>query len=104
MKKLTPNLDTIGGRVKYLREGIGLTREEFGELVGIKVRRLIMFETGERRIGEADISAICKALPWTAHWVTYGGPIEKSPGMLNATLSDITPKAAKNGYHKDQAK
>lgn len=87
-----PDITTMGGRLKYIRIGIGMTREDFAELIQIKPRRLVMIELNERRIGEDDIENICRALLWSVHWLTYGGKMEDHPMFIKAKITDLFPK------------
>jgi len=78
---------TSGKRIRTIRDGIGLSRPEFAEIVGLPERRIRMIENGERRTTEQDLTAICGVFTWATKWIIYGGPIEKEDFILK--VNDI---------------
>ena len=100
------NTDSMGKRIRTIRDGIGITRSEFAEITQLNERRIKMIENEERRITAPDITAICTAFPWATKWIVYGGPIEEADFNLGLKLpSDlhlILPKGIKpNGSNED---
>lgn len=92
---MNPNdYDTAGKRLRYIREGIGLTRDAFAEIVGLSTRRLRGLESDEWELQQSDFEAICGQFPWAANWLTHGGPLTNGvfgmPGLTAEQIKKLT--------------
>ncbi|WP_377516962.1 hypothetical protein [Microbulbifer taiwanensis] len=61
--------------MKAVRELMGLTRNEFGELVGIDWVRLRNVEQLNAKMGEDEFAKIGQMFPELMPWLTYEGDI-----------------------------
>jgi transcriptional regulator with XRE-family HTH domain len=57
-----PKKVRLGGRIRELREGAGLSREQLAEAAGISVRAVVQWELGEREPGWFNMLALAEAL------------------------------------------
>lgn len=62
MPEKDPKKVRLGQRVRELREGKGLTREQLADAAGVSVRAVIQWEIGVREPGWFNILALCEAL------------------------------------------
>lgn len=66
---------TAGERIKGLRELMGLSRTEFGELVGIEPARIRNIELLRTKVNEDDFAALGVAVPQLIPWLTYSAAL-----------------------------
>jgi transcriptional regulator with XRE-family HTH domain len=71
--------ETINERVKYLRESLNLTQQEFAEMLGHKTSNTIsMIEKGKNNLTEYNIRSICEKIlfkgncPVNPDWLRTG--------------------------------
>ena len=64
-----------GERIKGLRELMGLSRTEFGELVGIEPARIRNIELQRTKVNEDDFAALGLTMPELLPWLTYEADI-----------------------------
>ncbi len=62
MTEKNPKMVRLGGRIRELREGAGLSREQLGEAAGVSVRAVVQWELGEREPGWFNMLALAEAL------------------------------------------
>ncbi|WP_444901721.1 helix-turn-helix domain-containing protein [Microbulbifer sp. SSSA007] len=67
--------DSAGGRLRVVREAIGLTQANFAEKLGLKVYQIKNIEYGTSRIPEEVFAVIGRAMPELLPWVVYGGKV-----------------------------
>lgn len=70
-------VESLEGRVRHIREKLGLTRVQFGERVGVGEAIVADWETGKRTISSKRLYYIYKyvASGWNMHWLLTGdGP------------------------------
>ena len=53
----------MNDRLRELRKSVGLTMEEFGDMIGLKKSAISLLESGDSRITERTIKLIC-AVTW----------------------------------------
>jgi len=63
---------TANQRVKALRKSLGLTQTVFGKRIGIVQGHLTGIESGEKRITETTMKAICAIFGVSEEWLRYG--------------------------------
>ena len=68
MTEKDPKMVRLGGRIRELREGAGLSREQLGDAAGVSLRAVVQWELGEREPGWFNMLALAAALgvPCTA--------------------------------------
>jgi transcriptional regulator with XRE-family HTH domain len=57
-----PKKVQLGQRIRELREGKGLTREQLADAACVSLRAVVQWELGEREPGWFNILALCQAL------------------------------------------
>src|SRR5947209_19578368 len=57
-----PKKVRLGNRIRELREGAGLAREQMAEAAGVSVRAVVQWELGEREPGWFNMLALAEAL------------------------------------------
>jgi transcriptional regulator with XRE-family HTH domain len=57
-----PKMVRLGGRIRELREGAGLSREQLSEAASVSVRAIVQWELGEREPGWFNMLALAEAL------------------------------------------
>ena len=62
MAEKDPKKVQLGNRIRELREGAGLGREQMAEAAGVSVRAVVQWELGEREPGWFNVLALCQAL------------------------------------------
>lgn len=67
---------TPGKRLQNMRKLMGLTREEFAELVEIKYDRLGNLENEKVRMSVDDLEQIVPHFPEFREWLAYEGEID----------------------------
>jgi len=78
-------LKDIGGRIRKVREGMGLSQIEFGNLIGVKGPTISNYEKGETDAGSIPLAKIAEIGKVSLDWLIVGkkqGGIETG-GMIN---------------------
>lgn len=65
-------LKTIGDRIREVRTGMGLIRDDFAELMGISRNTLARYETDERKPDADFIIKFCEEYDVSADWLLLG--------------------------------
>ncbi len=65
-----------GDRLKAIRELMGMTREEFGQLIDIDWVRIKNIEQKKARVAEDEFAKIGQMFPELMPWLTYEGDID----------------------------
>lgn len=68
----TQNMETIGGRLRSLRMGLGLTQQKLSEEFGLKNSLLSMYESGKRYVPVDVIESFSNKLNVTTDWIIKG--------------------------------
>ena len=63
---------TQGGRIKDVRNSLGLTLEKFGEKLGVTKTAISRLEKGERSLTEQMTKSICREFSVDYMWLTTG--------------------------------
>lgn len=85
-------MKTIGERVKYAREKIGISQTALAEAVGIRQPTISDLEKGGNQ-GTKKLNAIAKVLSVNLDWLEYGGTeIQPAPQMSNVTPVELPPR------------
>lgn len=96
-------------RLKGLRELMGLTRQEFADLVGIETSRIRNIELQRSKIHEEDFAAIGKTLPTLLPWLIYEADItldelrESENRWLRLIAARIEAGQIPEGYYLDRS-
>lgn len=64
------NLTTLNGRIKYFRNSIGLTQEQFGNKIGLSKMCLSEIENGRRKVTTENIKVISTVFGIDEYWLT----------------------------------
>jgi DNA-binding XRE family transcriptional regulator len=64
--------ETINQRMRKLREHLDLGRQAFADKTGLKKKTIENIESEQQRINGEQISAVVKAFPKYAYWLTTG--------------------------------
>lgn len=71
--KISPESISIGKRIASLREGLGLSQEEFAELVGVESKGTISnWEKGRRLPDLIQVAVIAQACGVSTDWILLG--------------------------------
>lgn len=63
---------TVGGRVAFLRQRLGMSQRVFGERVGRSVGYINRLENGKAEVNSVVVSAICSAFGVDENWLLTG--------------------------------
>lgn len=74
-KGMQPMRTKGGDRLKAIRTLFGLSREEFSALIGVPFNRYCNVEQKRAKLGEDEISGVCRKFPEFTHWLAYEGAI-----------------------------
>ena len=99
MPEKDPKKVQLGNRIRELREGAGLGREQMAEAAGVSVRAVVQWELGEREPGWFNILALCEALGCTCEAFTRP-PAERTlarPGRPRKTDAPQQPPKRPRG-------
>lgn len=97
-----------GDRFKGLRELMGMTREEFAEVIGIDAPRIKNIELHRRKPNEDDFAAIGKTLPELLPWLVYeadislDGLLQSESKWLRLIAARIEAGQIPDGYYLDK--
>lgn len=84
MKRDTIYTTTVGGRIRALRIGKGLTQEELGLMVGIENKAIISaYEHDSRTVTLAVLPGIAKVLGTTIDYLITGNAAQEDDKHLN---------------------
>jgi transcriptional regulator with XRE-family HTH domain len=101
-----PRLVRLGGRVRELREGAGLSREQLAAAAGVSLRAVVQWELGEREPGWFNILALAEALGEDCTAFTRP-PAERPPPAPGRPRKEppeeVAPKRPRGRPRKDQA-
>ena len=94
-----------GERLKALREMIGLTREEFAEMLNLDFIRIRNIEQKKVRVAEDEFAKIGKMFPELLHWLTFEGNISlddlknSDEKLCRLVAAKIEAGQLPSGYH-----
>ena len=63
---------TENERVKAVRQALGLSQQEFGSRIGIKISAMSYLESGKSRLTESNAILICKEINVSREWLLNG--------------------------------
>ncbi|QQT94628.1 helix-turn-helix domain-containing protein [Acinetobacter johnsonii] len=66
------DIKTIGGRIREIRRGMGLIRDDFAELMGVSRITLARYETDDRKPDADFIIKFCEEYKVSADWLLFG--------------------------------
>lgn len=95
------SLQTIGGRVKFVRELRKLDQKDLAAAAGVTVSAISQIERNETKSPSALVMhAICGALAANPDWILQGrgpmllgDPTPQDEGEILAIIRDMTPEA-----------
>lgn len=87
---------TENERVKAVRQALGLSQQEFGSRIGIKISAMSYLESGKSRLTESNAILICKEFNVSRNWLLNGTGemfLPESSDSLDALAEqyDLTP-------------
>ena len=87
---------TENERVKAVRQALGLSQQEFGSRIGIKISAMSYLESGKCRLTESNAIMICKEFNVSREWLLNGTGemfLPESSDSLDALAEqyDLTP-------------
>lgn len=88
---------TENERVKAVRQALGLSQQEFGSRIGIKISAMSYLESGKSRLTESNAILICKEFNVSREWLLNGAGemfLPESSGAVDDALAaqyDLTP-------------
>lgn len=87
---------TENERVKAVRQALGLSQQEFGSRIGIKISAMSYLESGKSRLTESNAILICKEFNVSREWLLNGAGemfLPESSGAVDALAAqyDLTP-------------
>lgn len=87
---------TENERVKEVRQALGLSQQEFGSRIGIKISAMSYLESGKSRLTESNAILICKEFNVSREWLLNGAGemfLPESSGAVDALAAqyDLTP-------------
>ena len=89
MKELS--LEQVGKRIRKNREGLGLTRENFAEQVGISPQFLAEIENGKKGMSAETLYKMCRAYDLSADYILMGrASYEKLSDPVRDELKDFS--------------
>ena len=66
-------------RIKFLREKLGKSQEEFGKELGLSRNYISLIENGQRNLSDQSLKVLCSLYSVNEEWVRTGkGNMEKS--------------------------
>lgn len=63
---------TLGVRIKYLRQQLGLTQKEFGQKIGVSAVTISTSESGKTKPDEQTIRILCSTFGIRREWLEEG--------------------------------
>ena len=84
---------TENERVKAVRQALGLSQQEFGSRIGIKISAMSYLESGKSRLTESNAILICKEFNVSREWLLNGTGEMFLPESSDALAAqyDLTP-------------
>ena len=76
----------LGGRIRELRAGAGLSREQLAAAAGVSVRAVVQWELGEREPGWFNVLALAEALGVDCTAFTQAPAELAAPGLVSPGL------------------
>jgi transcriptional regulator with XRE-family HTH domain len=106
MAEKDPKMVRLGGRIREVREGAGLSREQMAEAAGVSVRAVVQWELGEREPGWFNMLALAAALGVDCTAFTQP-PAEREPSRPGRPRKESgeapVPKRPRGRPRKEQA-
>ena len=97
-------MQTIGERVKKLRNEKGLTQTEFGNKIGLKQAVIGQYENNTRNVTDRSIKDICRVFNASYAWLVDGvGPMYSDNDAYLKEKIDIIMEG-ENEFHKNLVK
>lgn len=85
----------VGLRIREVREGLHLTREQFSELCDISDSFLADVERGKKSITIKTLNKICTATETSADYIVFGRQPQESDAIAQI-LNSLTPEKQKS--------
>lgn len=82
-------METIGERVKRLRDAQGLTQNELARLAGIAQSTISGIEKGERQIQPSSLIELAHILRTEAYYLKYGSGVSDIDGATSEDVREI---------------
>ncbi|QAT49973.1 XRE family transcriptional regulator [Caproiciproducens sp. NJN-50] len=85
-------LQEIGWRIRKKRDDLGISREQFSEIIGITPHFLAQIECGKKGMSTYTLHKICSGLNASADYILMGRETKNDTSKLNALLENVDPE------------
>ena len=85
----------IGANIKKEREKLGLTQDQFSEMIGLGTKSLSAIERGTVGVSLTTLRNICTTLSVSCDSLMFGNRAENDAADLTARLEALSPKRFK---------
>jgi transcriptional regulator with XRE-family HTH domain len=85
-------LQEIGKRIRKKRNGLGISREKFSEVIGITPHFLAQIECGKKGMSTNTLYKICFGLHASADYILMGREEKNDISGLDAILENVDPE------------
>lgn len=86
------NTEGMGERLRALREGLNMTREEFAEEIGITAGYVAEVELSKKTMSSITIGKTCEALSVSADYLMFGRKEKANVDLIIEMLSNMDQK------------
>ena len=77
---------SVGARIRYRRNLLGLSQTELGDRIGVTFQQVQKYEKGTNRIGSSRLLQICEALQVTPAWLFEGAISTRKPAVADRSM------------------
>lgn len=84
-------LGQIGRRIRQKRDGLGISREQFSEMIGITPHFLAQIELGNKGMSTQTLYKICSGLNASADYILMGRESKNDTSGLADILANVDP-------------
>lgn len=85
-------LQEIGLRIRKKRDDLGISREQFSEMIGITPHFLAQIECGKKGMSTCTLHKICSGLNASADYILMGREEKNDTSRLDALLENVNPE------------
>jgi transcriptional regulator with XRE-family HTH domain len=91
-RRSTPIDAYVGRRLKQRREGMGMSQDRLGELLGISFQQVQKYERGQNRVGASRLFQLCGILGVEAGFFFDGLKPTPPAGMAESEVDASAPE------------
>lgn len=84
-------LRKIGRRIREKRDDLGISREQFSEIIGITPHFLAQIEMGNKGMSTYTLYKICSGLQASADYILMGRESKNDVSSLFSLLENVDP-------------